>query len=69
MNEILLHLGLGIVRLLAGLYELLAALFEADFYLANGFFSSKTVASVHNRIRHQKVTLPLPGGPHGVQDE
>jgi len=55
MSEILLHLGLAIIRFFAGLYEFFGFLFEADFYLANGFFSSKTCVAIRERIRHQKV--------------
>ena len=51
MNEILLHIGIAIPRFLLGLYEFFGFLFEADFCLANGFFSAKTVATFREKIR------------------
>lgn len=44
MGEILLRVGFGSVRVLRGLLE-------ADFWLANGFFSARTLAVVHRRLK------------------
>jgi hypothetical protein len=52
MNEILLHIGIAIARFFIGLYEIFGFLFEADFYLANGFFSAKTWVKVRQKIKH-----------------
>lgn len=55
MSEILLHLALGVLRFFIGLYELFGFLFEADFYLANGFFSSRTLLAVRDRVRRRRA--------------
>lgn len=55
MSEILLHLALGVFRFFIGLYELFGFLFEADFYLTNGLFSSKTLLATRNRLRRHKT--------------
>ncbi len=57
MSEILLHVGLGTIRFFIGLYELFGFLFEADFYLTDGLFSSKTLVAVRNRGRRQKTVF------------
>jgi len=54
MSEILLHLGLGIIRFFVGLYELFGFLFEADFYLTNGFFNSKSLVAIRKKMWHRK---------------
>jgi hypothetical protein len=57
MNEILLHVGIAMARFFLGLYEFFGFLFEADFYLADGFFSAKTLTTFREKIRqHTDVT-------------
>lgn len=53
MSEILLHLGLAVVRFFIGLYEFFGFLFEADFWLTNGIFSSTALAAIRSRVRHR----------------
>jgi len=61
MSEILLHLVLGALRFFIGLYELFGFLFEADFYLANGLFSSKALLAARDRLRRRRVVSTLAG--------
>ncbi len=55
MNELLLHLCLAVVRFFIGLYEIFGCLFEADFWLTNGFFSSKGLVAIRRKFRHHKA--------------
>lgn len=55
MNELVLHLVLAVIRFFIGLYEFFGFLFEADFWLTNGFFSSKGLVAICRKFRHRKA--------------
>ena len=72
MSELLLHLALGVFRFLIGLYELFGFLFEADFWLTDGLFSSKALLVVRNKLKRRRTvstptgaaeSLPTPSRP------
>ncbi len=53
MSEILLHSGMVMARFLIGLYEFFGVLFEADFLLTNGLFSSTSLVTIRRKISHR----------------
>jgi len=61
MSEILLHLAFGVFRFFIGLYELFGFLFEADFYLTNGLFSSKTLLALRDGVRRRRAAAARRG--------